>query len=157
MEHSDIEHMAQGYPPSHIGKDHEEVVIELAERVLSLQQRLDAATRLADSCKNAEMVWEKTMMESIGEDGPACVSKAIAALKSERDAVVADQKRYEFLAQFFDVDMWDADDYHCIRGLCFNEPKFDRVTVGLPYDMSLDDAIDEHLKRAGAAKGGSDD
>lgn len=42
MNHSDIEHMAQGYPPSHIGKDHEEVVIELAERVLSLQQQLDA-------------------------------------------------------------------------------------------------------------------
>ena len=110
MDHSDIEHMAQGYPPSHIGKDHEEVVIELAEHVMSLQQQLNAT--------------------------------------------VADQKRYEFLAQFFDVDMWDADDYHCVRGLSFNEPKFDRITIGLPYDMSLEDAIDEHLKRADAAKDG---
>ncbi|MDF7627671.1 hypothetical protein PUG46_00140 [Erwiniaceae bacterium L1_55_4] len=78
-------------------------------------------------------------------------------LQQKLDAVVADQKRYDFLAQFFDVDMWDADDYHCIRGLCFNEPKFDRITMGLPHDMSLEDAIDEHLKRADATKGGSDD
>lgn len=113
MDHSDIEHMAQGFPPSILGKDYEEAVIELAEYALGLQQKLDAAE--------------------------------------------ADQKRYEFLSQFFDVDMWDADDYHCVRGLCFNEPKFDRVTIGLPYDMSLDDAIDEHLKRDDATKGGSDD
>ncbi|KJV49628.1 hypothetical protein VH86_03850 [Pantoea sp. BL1] len=81
----------------------------------------------------------------------------IAALQQKLDEAEADQKRYEFLSQFFDVDMWDADDYHCVRGLCFNEPKFDRLTTGLPYDMSLDDAIDEHLKRAAATKGGSDD
>jgi len=43
MTNSDIEHMAQGYPPSHIGKDHEEVVIELASSVIELQQKLDAA------------------------------------------------------------------------------------------------------------------
>lgn len=43
MNKNDIEHMAQGFPPSHIGKDHEEVVIELAGHVLSLQQKLDGA------------------------------------------------------------------------------------------------------------------
>ncbi|WP_288654694.1 MULTISPECIES: hypothetical protein [Pantoea] len=42
MEHSDIEHMAQGLPPSHIGKDHEEVATELAKHALELQQKLDA-------------------------------------------------------------------------------------------------------------------
>lgn len=42
MTHSDIEHMAQGYPPSHIGKDHEEVTLLLAARVIELQQERDA-------------------------------------------------------------------------------------------------------------------
>lgn len=42
MNQNDIEHMAQGFPPSHIGKDHEEVVIELANRMLSLQQKMNA-------------------------------------------------------------------------------------------------------------------
>ena len=43
MNYSDIEHMAQGFPPSHIGKDHEEVVIWLATQLLDVQQKLDAA------------------------------------------------------------------------------------------------------------------
>ncbi len=47
MTNSDIEHMAQGYPPSHIGKDHEEVVIELAGNVIELQQKLDAMAKSA--------------------------------------------------------------------------------------------------------------
>lgn len=42
MEHADIEHMAQGFPPSNIGKDHEEVVIWLATELLNVQQKLDA-------------------------------------------------------------------------------------------------------------------
>ena len=45
MKRSDIENMAAGYPPFTIGKDHEEVVAELANRTLSLQQKLDAAEK----------------------------------------------------------------------------------------------------------------
>lgn len=41
MEHSDIEHMAQGYPPSHIGKDCEEVITWLATQLLANQEQRD--------------------------------------------------------------------------------------------------------------------
>lgn len=43
MNHSDIEHMAQGFPPSSIGKDHEEVVTFLATSLLAAQQKLEQA------------------------------------------------------------------------------------------------------------------
>lgn len=42
MNHSDIEHMAQGFPPSSIGKDHEEVVTFLTTSLLAAQQKLNA-------------------------------------------------------------------------------------------------------------------
>ena len=90
MNQNDIEHLAQGFPPSHIGKDHEEVVIELAGHVLSLQQKLNKTNELANAYNEAEMAWEKAMMAAIGEDGVGSVSKAIAALKAERDAVLAE-------------------------------------------------------------------
>jgi hypothetical protein len=41
MNHSDIEHMAQGYPPSHIGKDCEEVITWLATQLLANQEQRD--------------------------------------------------------------------------------------------------------------------
>lgn len=47
MNYSDIELMAQGFPPSSIGKDHEEVVIFLATSLLAAQQKLDAVKALA--------------------------------------------------------------------------------------------------------------
>lgn len=90
MNQKDIEHLAQGFPPSHIGKDHEEVVIELAGHVLSLQQKLNKTSELANAYNEAETAWEKAMMAAIGEDGVGSVSKAIAALKAERDAVLAE-------------------------------------------------------------------
>ncbi|CAK6492561.1 hypothetical protein PANNVG_01630 [Pantoea sp. Nvir] len=42
MNHSDIEHMAQGFPPSSIGKDHGEVVTFLTTSLLAVQQKLKA-------------------------------------------------------------------------------------------------------------------
>lgn len=45
MNHSDIEHMAQGFPPSSIGKDHEKVVVFLAKSLLTAQQKLDVAIK----------------------------------------------------------------------------------------------------------------
>jgi len=41
MNHSDIEHMAQGYPPSHTGKDCEEVITWLATQLLANQEQRD--------------------------------------------------------------------------------------------------------------------
>ena len=90
MNQSEIEHMAQGLPPSVIGKDHEEVVIWLATQLLDVQKKLGVAIKRGDACMQAEMVWEKAMMAAIGEDGVGCVVKAIAALKAERDALAAE-------------------------------------------------------------------
>jgi|GEM_PF-1800668 len=90
MNHSDIELMAQGLPPSRIGKDHEEVVIWLATQLLDVQQKLGVAIMRGDACMQAEIVWEKAMMAAIGEDGVGCVVKAIAALKAERDALAVE-------------------------------------------------------------------
>ncbi|WP_053092195.1 hypothetical protein [Pantoea vagans] len=90
MNQSEIEHMAQGLPPSHIGKDHEEVVIWLATQLLDVQKKLGVAIKRGDACMQAEIVWEKAMMAAIGEDGVGCVVKAIAALKAERDALAAE-------------------------------------------------------------------
>ena len=35
--------------------------------------------------RNAEIMWEKTMMQAVGEDGPSDVIKAIDKIKAERD------------------------------------------------------------------------
>lgn len=43
-----------------------------------------------DMHKNAEISWEKAMMEAIGEDGTGSVAKAIAELKAQRDALAAE-------------------------------------------------------------------
>lgn len=56
----------------------------------ALQQKLDVAIKRGDASMQAEMAWEKAMMATIGEDGPSCVTKAIAALKAERDALAAE-------------------------------------------------------------------
>ncbi|EJL80961.1 hypothetical protein [Pantoea sp. GM01] len=55
--------------------------------VAELATRLDVALVRGDAHMQAEMVWEKSMMEAIGEDGVGCVVKAINALKAERDAL----------------------------------------------------------------------
>jgi len=56
MNHSDIEHMAHGFPPSSIGKDHEEVVIFLAKSLLTAQQQLDAVKTLAGVASDLQPV-----------------------------------------------------------------------------------------------------
>lgn len=59
MNHSDIEHMAQGYPPSHIGKDYEEVVTWLATQLLATQEQRDALA--------VESAHYKTVAEKMAE------------------------------------------------------------------------------------------
>jgi len=65
-------------------------LIEIAKMVSVLATRLDCALVRGDACMQAEMVWEKTMMAAIGEDGVGCVVRAIAELKAERDALAAE-------------------------------------------------------------------
>lgn len=56
MEHSDIEHMAQGYPPAHIAKDSEEVIVWLATQLLATQEQRDA---LAVECAQYKSLAER--------------------------------------------------------------------------------------------------
>lgn len=116
MSHSDIELMAQGFPPSSIGKDHEEVVTFLATSLLAAQQKLDVAIKRGDACMQAGIVWEKAMMAAIGEDGVGCVVKAISALKAQRDALAAENAALKDLAELYANS---ADELHSqITGLC---------------------------------------
>lgn len=63
---------------------------------LSIKERkyLDVmrwAVRVAgerDAALNAERVWEKTMMEVCGEDGPASVANEIRSLRALRDTAI---------------------------------------------------------------------
>lgn len=60
MERSDIEHMAQGYPPSHIGKDCEEVITWLATQLLATQEQRDAlSAKGLELCSEAAHVYQK--------------------------------------------------------------------------------------------------
>lgn len=40
-----------------------------------------------DHFKEIERLWETTMMDAIGEDGPGCVSDAIKSLKAENESL----------------------------------------------------------------------
>lgn len=61
----------------------EELAAYLVRKFAELKAQRDAHMQ-------AEIAWEKAMMSAIGEDGVGSVSKAIAALKAERDAVLAE-------------------------------------------------------------------
>ncbi len=78
--------MREGLTINQLAERNAQLVTENA----ALQQKLNKANELAIAFKEAEMVWEKTMMAAIGEDGVGSVSEAIAALKAERDAVLAE-------------------------------------------------------------------
>lgn len=57
------------------------------------------AWKARDASLNAERVWEKTMMEVCGEDGPASVANEIRALQGRRDtALTALRAQVEQLA-----------------------------------------------------------
>lgn len=58
-----------------------------------------------DMYLNAEISWEKAMMEAIGEDGVGSVTKAIAELKAQRDALAAE---FAALKEFFSVGVGAA-------------------------------------------------
>jgi len=73
MNQNDIENMAQGFPPLSIGKDHEEVVIELAKHALDLQQKLDAVLakgmELCDEAAHVYAEYNKEMAPDVVCDG----------------------------------------------------------------------------------------
>jgi hypothetical protein len=60
-------------------------VMEQVALLEGAQHLVDLAKDHRDAC----IVWEKTMMQAVGEDGPGDVVKAINAIKAERDALAA--------------------------------------------------------------------
>ena len=89
MNHSDIEHMAKGLPPSSIGKDHEEVVIFLAKSLLTAQQKLDAVKALA----------------GVAGEMNAVVKDGFAEVVAERDALAAKVQKLEWDSVFIPKDI----------------------------------------------------
>lgn len=64
-----------------------------------------------DAALNAERIWEKTMMEACGEDGPASVASEIRSLRALRDtAIQALKSQVEQLAAenaaLKDINAW---------------------------------------------------
>lgn len=53
-----------------------------------LEQQIAVAISERDAAVKAELVWEKSMMEACGEDGPASVAAEIAALRAQRDTAL---------------------------------------------------------------------
>lgn len=67
MEHSNIEHMAQGYPPAHIAKDSEEVIVWLATQLLATQEQRDALAAENSSLKVACLSLAGECAQTAGE------------------------------------------------------------------------------------------
>lgn len=61
---------------------------ELAERNAELVTEVEKLRAERDVSLNAERVWEKTMMEVCGEDGPVSVASEIRSLQALRDTAM---------------------------------------------------------------------
>lgn len=61
---------------------------ELAERNAELVTEVEKLRAERDASLNAERVWEKTMMEVCGEDGPVSVDSEIRSLQALRDTAM---------------------------------------------------------------------
>ncbi|MGG1535854.1 hypothetical protein ABE371_03135 [Klebsiella pneumoniae] len=61
---------------------------ELAERNAELVTEVEKLRAERDASLNAERVWEKTMMEVCGEDGPVSVTSEIRSLQALRDTAM---------------------------------------------------------------------
>lgn len=61
---------------------------QLGEQVRLLTEQLEVSI-------SAERVWETTMMEACGEDGPASVAAEIKSLREQRDAVVVESAQFK--------------------------------------------------------------
>lgn len=61
---------------------------QLAERNAELVTEVEKLRAERDVSLNAERIWEKTMMEVCGEDGPASVASEIRSLRALRDTAI---------------------------------------------------------------------
>ena len=81
------------------------------QKYLALAKAFKQVTAERDAALNAECVWEKTMMEVCGEDGPASVAAEIRNLRALRDtALQALKSQVEQLAAenvaLKDINAW---------------------------------------------------
>lgn len=88
-----------------------------------------------DASLNAERVWEKTMMEVCGEDGPASVAAVIKQLAAENVGLKEDR---DTLARYWIEDGGDKD---CAMSYCEPTPSTDRIVAGIKAD-GVEAAID---------------
>lgn len=99
MNQNDIENMAQGFPPLSIGRDYEEVVIELAKHSLALQQRLNAVLAGLDSLAGAMLnrTLDSGSKQAVAySDCADMLAKHAAQLRAETDTTPS---QYESLAK----------------------------------------------------------
>ncbi|HCR1927244.1 TPA: hypothetical protein QCI12_001198 [Enterobacter roggenkampii] len=72
-------------------------LIDIAKMITRLAERLDCTTtalretvKQRDASEQAERVWETTMMQACGEDGPKSVADKFASLQAKCDALTAE-------------------------------------------------------------------
>ncbi|MDV0448910.1 hypothetical protein [Enterobacter roggenkampii] len=77
-------------------------IIEIAKMITRLAGRLDCVTlalremtKQRDAADQAERVWERTMMDACGEDGPKSVADKFAELKAQCAALAAELSAFE--------------------------------------------------------------
>lgn len=78
---------------------------------LACLQQLVAVTEQRDSSLSAERVWEASMMEACGEDGPASVSAEIKSLRELRDTALESLREQvkQLAAENTALKDWSAD------------------------------------------------
>lgn len=122
-----------------------ESAVEREQKFLKLAKAFKQVTAERDAALNAECVWEKTMMEVCGEDGPASVAAeirnlralrdtALQALKSQVEQLAAEnvvlKESRNNLAEFIHEEL--DSDYPLNMNL--DTPATDRIVAGIKAD-----------------------
>lgn len=113
----------------------------LAERNAELVTEVEKLRAERDASLNAERVWEKTMMEVCGEDGPASVAEVIKALAAENVALKLKGRellneaskvyqKYNATIDFYSGDFMDGQTLHEFQFVLDAEtPATDRIVA----------------------------
>ncbi|MGP6972941.1 hypothetical protein ACVT16_09210 [Klebsiella pneumoniae] len=134
------------------------------QKFLKLAKAFKQVTAERDAALNAECVWEKTMMEVCGEDGPASVAAEIRNLRALRDtALQALNSQVEQLAaenvalKALIPENWQMHDVlHQLivarpGGVYFN--KWEKLIVGVLNETPATDRIIAEAEARGVEKG----
>lgn len=89
----------------------------------TLANRIAELEREVSMHRNAEITWEKTMMQAVGEDGPKSVVEAIDKIKAERDSIMQEAKIHaseldtqkSIVVELCGLLELRVHDYHCIN------------------------------------------